>query len=61
MRAGAGFRVALETKRLAVGALHTLQSAIKQGAVSWPQIIRQRVFVYREAVVLAGNHDLASR
>ena len=57
MRAGRGFRVALEAKRRLVGALQALQRAVKQADVGGAQVGRQRFLIHRKTVVLAGDGD----
>ena len=57
VRAGAGFGVALETKRRFVGARQTLQSVVKEADMGRAQVRRQGTFIHCKAMVLAGNGD----
>src|SRR5690554_3467203 len=59
MGAWAGFRVTLEAVGRLVGAANALQGAVKQRLVGGFHIGRQGCFVYRKAVVLAGDHHRA--
>ena len=59
MRPGAGFRVALEAEGRPVGTRQALQGAVEQRHMRGPQVGRQRRFVHREAVVLAGDGHAA--
>ena len=59
MGPGAGFRVALETEGVPVGAMDSLQAAVEQGFVGHPQVVRHVGLVHRETVVLAGDQHRA--
>jgi hypothetical protein len=59
VRAGRGFRVALEAERRLVGAGQALQRAVEQRDVRGAQVVGQRLLVHREAVVLAGDAHAA--
>ena len=59
VRAGAGFRMALEAERRLISASHPLQAAIEQGLVGDAQSVRQARLVNRESMVLAGDQHCA--
>src|SRR4051812_40670014 len=58
-RAGACLGVALEAVRGLVGELDALQRPVEERAVRGSHIRRQRLLVHGEAMVLAGDEDLA--
>ena len=60
LRAGAGFRVALEAEHGFVGQLDALQGAVEQGFVGNSCVGGQGVGIDGEAVVLAGDDDFAA-
>src|SRR5258706_13507887 len=60
-RAGGSFGVALETVRGLVGELDPLQRTVEERAVRRLHVRGERFLVDREAVVLAGDEDLAAR
>src|SRR5512143_3371196 len=57
MRAGARFRMPLETERGGVGASNALQRAVEQRNVGAAQIGGQRRRIHCKAVVLAGDRN----
>ena len=57
MWAGASFGVPLKTECGAVGAGDTLQAAVEKRTMSCLEIRRQRIFIHRKPVILAGNKD----
>lgn len=60
MWTGAGFRVSLETERALIGQFNPLHGVVKQGTMGNAHIFRQRVFIYLETMILAGNHYFAA-
>src|SRR5260370_16919923 len=61
VRPGARFGMPRETDRRPVGAREALQAAVEQRHVRRLQILRKRVRIDGEAVVLAGNDDRSAR
>src|ERR1700733_13281260 len=60
VRAGTGFRVAPEAEGRTILEGQALQGAVEQRTMRRFHIRRQRGFIDRESVVLAGDHDPAA-
>ena len=58
MRPGAGLGVTLESEGRRAEQFNSLQGVVEQRAVRGAHLLGQALFVHREAVVLAGDHDL---
>src|SRR5690242_15766391 len=60
MRSGARLRMPLEAERGPIGAREALEGTVEERYMRRPQIRAQRRWIDREAVVLAGDDDLAA-